>query len=102
MSYVMGILISGAILGIIIVLREGEFPGWGPLCGIALASGAAQGLVGVFIPTPFDVLSAVIGAGVAALLISWLLESPFRRSAVTAGIWFAVLVVLSLFWSLVS
>jgi hypothetical protein len=102
MSYVIGMLVSAAILGVIVAVREGEFPGWGPLCGIALASGGTRGLVGVFIPTPFDLLGTVVGAGIALLLIGWLLESPMRRTAVTTAIWFGIMILLSLLWGLVS
>lgn len=81
MSYVIGMLVSAAILGVIVAVREGEFHGWGPMCGIALASGGTRWLVEAFIPTPLDLLGTAVGAGIAMLLISWLLESPRRPGA---------------------
>lgn len=102
MASIFGILVGAAILGVIVAVREGEFPGWGPMCGISLAAGGTRGLVEVFVPTPLDLLGTAVGAGIAMLLISWILESPLRRSAMTTGIWFGSLVLLSLLWTWIA
>ena len=102
MNFMLGLVVSAALLGILLAVREGEVPDWGPMAGIALASGAARGLVGFFAPTPFDLLGTLAGACVAAGLITWLLETPFRRSLVTVGIWLGILLVLSFLWGLIS
>jgi hypothetical protein len=96
-GYVIGLLFDAAIIGIIVaVMEEGDFPGWGPMIGCALAIGVAAGGTSALLPAALWPVAVLVGALVGALVISWLCGMTFRRAAKAAGIYLGVRFVLTL------
>ncbi len=101
MEYTLGLLIDGAILGLLVIVMEGsEFPGWGPVIGTVLAIGVGSGLAAHLIPGPNWLIGAVAGTFVAAFFFNWLFNMEPRRSFIAAGVYLAVRTVLGLLLSL--
>jgi hypothetical protein len=93
-----GLLVAAAVLGIVIVVMEGdgEFPGWFNMIICVLAAVIPMGLVNAFLPPAAFVLGAVVGALTGGLAISWRCGMSYQRALIAAGIWLAVEVVLGL------
>ena len=103
LGLVFGLLIDGALIGVIIAfMQRGEFPGWGPSIGSALAIGVTSSVVGYFLPGLLSLLGIVAGAAVGAFVISWLCGMSLERGAKAAGIYLGVRFAFSLLWMLLA
>ena len=97
MGMIFGLLFDAAIIGIIIaVMEKGDFPGWGPMIGCVLAIGITSNVVAILLPESISLLGLVAGAGVGALIISWLCGMSLRRGAIAASVYLGVRIVMSL------
>ena len=97
MGFVFGLFFDAAIIGIIIaVMQKGEFPGWWPMIGCVLAIGITSNVVAMLLPDALWPLGILTGAAVGALVISRTCYMDMKRSALAAGIYLGVRVVLSI------
>jgi hypothetical protein len=92
---VIAIVIDAAVLGVIVVVLTGEFPGWGVLLGCSLAVSATVSAVGFFLPWPVSLVGLLPGAAVGAFLISWTTDTPFARCARAALVYVGVRALLT-------
>ena len=101
MLYGIGLVLDGAILSLIVLfLERGEFPGWGPMIGIALGVGAVSWFASSLLPDGISLLGNVAGAAVGGLLLTWLCEMTPRRGLIAAGIYLGVRLVLGFLFHL--
>jgi hypothetical protein len=97
MQFLFGMILSGALLGVIVALLErSSFPGWGPMIGCALAIGLATSLAIALLPDSLWMLGYFLGAGAGAFLLAWLGHLPLQRAALAAGIYLVLRVLLAL------
>lgn len=96
----LGIIIGAAILGIIIAVMEGdEFPGWGKMVLCVLAAGIPTFILNYVVPPELFFIPLLVGAGCAMLAIMATCGMSPKRSAIAAGIYFAVQIVVSLIFA---
>jgi hypothetical protein len=87
----LGLLLSSAVLGLVIVVMEGdgEFPGWGNMIICVLAAAIPMGVINAFLPPAGFALGAVAGALIGGLAISWRCGMSVQRASIAAGIYLA-------------
>ena len=104
MGLVFGLLFDAAIIGLVIAAMErGEFPGWGPMIACVFIIGATSAGVAHLLPEDLADLGILAGAAVGAVAISWLCDMSLKRSAIAAGIYLGIRLVLAfLFAAMVS
>ena len=91
-----GLFVSAGILGLIIAVMEGEFPGWGNIgfCAV-LAALVPSFIVNLLLPGFYDIPGALVGAICAGLAISALTGMTVKRATIAAGIFFLASIVMS-------
>ena len=86
----LGLLIGAGILGVIImVMEEGDFPGWGTLIICVLAAVIPSAVISATVPEGLVLLGPVVGAVCSGLAISATCGMSVKRSCIAAGIFFA-------------
>ena len=91
----LGIAVGAATLGIIIaVMEEDEFPGWGRMLVCILAISLPAIILGAFLPQVPVIVGALLGAILGVVAISALCGMSVGRSAIAAGVYFAIQVAL--------
>jgi hypothetical protein len=90
-----GLFVSAGILGLIISVMEGEFPGWGNMILCVLAAAIPAFIVNLLLPGLYDIPGALVGAICAGLAISALTGMTVKRATIAAGIYFLVSIVMS-------
>lgn len=97
----LGLLIGAAILGgIIAVMEEGEFPGWGKMIICVLAAVIPAAGLNAVLPPHLFFVGLAAGAICAAIAISAVCGMTVKRAGIAASIYLATNVVLSLVLSL--
>lgn len=92
----LGLIVNAAIIGIIIaVMERGEFPGWGPCLICVAAIWAASIAVALALPDAHWIVGVIVASLAALAAIAWQFEMSMKRSAIAAGIFFAI----NLVWS---
>jgi hypothetical protein len=88
----LGLLLSAAVLGLVIVVMEGDgdFPGWGNMLICVLAALIPMVLINSVLPPAGFALGAVAGAFTGGLAVSWRCGMSYQRATIAAGIWLAV------------
>ena len=93
------LLIGAGVLGVIIVvMEEGDFPGWFPLIVCVLAASLPAALINFFLPPGLFIVGLAVGAACAGLAISAFTGMSFQRASVAAGIYLAFSTLVS--WGL--
>lgn len=93
----LGLLVGAGILGIIImVMEEGDFPGWFPMILSVLAATVPAVLINAALPPELFLVGLFVGAGCAALAISALCGMTVKRAAIAASIYLGIQIVLSM------
>jgi hypothetical protein len=89
-----GLFVSAAILGLIIAVMEGEFPGWGNTILCVLAAAIPAFIVDLMLPDFYGVPGAIVGAICAGLAISALTGMTVKRATIAADIYFLVSIAI--------
>jgi len=93
----LGLIIGAAVLGTIIaVMEDGEFPGWGPMIVCVLAALLPPMAITPLLPPDLFYVGIIIGAIAAAIAISATLGMSATRSAIAAGTWLVIHIVLAM------
>ncbi len=94
---IVSIIIGAAVLGIIIAVMEGDgFPGWGKMVICVLAAGIPQMILNAALPGELFFIPPLVGGICAMFAIMATCGLGVKRSAIAAGIYFAVQFVLGL------
>jgi hypothetical protein len=80
--------VLAAILGMILLIMEGEFPGWGPTLLCALAAVIPAAIVNAVLRGFFGLPGAVVGSVCAGFAISALTGMAVKRATIAASIFF--------------
>jgi hypothetical protein len=95
-----GLLVSAGVLGLIIAVMEGEFPGWGKMILCVLAAVIPAFIVDAMLPGFYGLPGAAIGAVCAGFAISALTGMTVKRATIAAGIFFLVSIAISVVFSM--
>lgn len=88
MLFLLSLVVGAGVLGIIIVLmEEGDFPGWFPMVLCVLAAVIPAAIVNSLIPPEFFLVGLAVGAVAAGLAISALCGMTLKRASIAAGIY---------------
>ena len=91
-----GLAVGAGILGIIImVMEEGDFPGWLPMIVCALAATVPAAIINLFLPPELFIVGLAVGAIIAGLAISALCGMTVKRASIAAAIYLGIRVVMS-------
>ena len=98
----LGILIGAAILGgIISIMQQGEFPGWGAMIICVLAALVPAFVINQFlVPPKFFIVGLAVGAVCAGFAISATVGMDVKRSIIAASIYLAIQFAISLIFLL--
>jgi len=92
----LGLLFSAAILGgVIAVMKEGDFPGWGTMIFCVLAAMIPALFINYYLPPGLFIVGLTVGATCAAFAISATCGIGLKRSFIAASIYLAIQAALS-------
>lgn len=93
----LGLIIGAGILGLIImVMEDGDFPGWFPMIICVLAATVPAGIINAFLPPSLFIVGLGVGAAVAGCAISAFCGMSVKRASIAAGTYLAVQVGMSI------
>ena len=85
-----GLFLSAAILGaIIMVMEEGEFPGWGTMVICVLAAVIPSAIITVLVSENLFFVGPIVGAACSGLAISATCGMSVKRACIAAGTFLA-------------
>jgi hypothetical protein len=94
MLLIAGLFVAAAILGLIIAVMEGEFPGWGTTIICVLAALIPSAIINALLPGYFDIPGNIVGSICAGFAISALTGMTVKRATIAAAIYFAVTIAI--------
>jgi len=86
----LGILIGAAILGIIIAVMEGDFPGWPQMIVCVLCGAIPAAIINAVIQPGLFIIGLVIGAVCAGIAIAATCGMSVKRACIAASIYFVI------------
>jgi hypothetical protein len=94
--------VLAAILGVILLIMEGEFPGWGTMLLCVLAAVIPAAIVNAVLRGFFGLPGAIVGSVCAGFAISALTGMSVKRSTIAAGIFFLAQIMYALVLAIVG
>ena len=91
----LGLLLGAAILGIIIAVMEGEFPGWGKMVLCVLVAVIPAVIINMLLPPGLFIIGLAVGAVCAGFVISVVTGMGVQRVCIAAGIYLAIQAAIS-------
>ena len=92
-----GLILDAAVPGgIIAVMEQDEFPGWGGTFVCALVISLAMWGVSTVLPGLLALLGIVAGAVIGGFIISWLCGMSVKRASIAASIFLAYKIAMAL------
>jgi hypothetical protein len=77
-------------------MEQGEFPGWGVMIICVLAAVVPAAIINALLPPEFFLVGLLVGASVAAVVISATCGMGLQRAGIAAGIYLAIQTAISL------
>jgi hypothetical protein len=86
----LGLIIGAAILGIIIAVMEGEFPGWVKMIICVLVAVVPAAIINMLLPPGLFFIGLAVGTVCAGFAISAVTGMGVKRACIAAGIYLAI------------
>jgi hypothetical protein len=92
----LGLVLGAAILGIIIAVMEGEFPGWVKMIICVLVAVVPAYIINALLPPGLFIIGLAVGTVCAGFAISAVTGMGVQRACIAAGIYLAIQAAISL------
>ena len=96
MCIILHLLVAAGILGTIVAVMEGEFPGWGKMVLCVLAALIPATIVNLFLPDFLFIIGLAVGAVCAGFAISASCGMGVKRATIAAAIYLTIEFVVGL------
>ena|SRR5579862_1542299 len=89
------LLFGAAVLGVIISVMEGEFPGWWKTVLCVLAASVPAFMVNYALPPLMFPIGLVVGAACGGVAISAICGMTVKRALIAVSIYFGIQITIS-------